>query len=275
MRLSLVLARASILICAFGSVSQASEPRAWPVELSVGRFEIHCDFQPKAQAELVRELQSMSADIQRLLQVQQSEQPVHIVLFQTPDEYRRYMTNYFPKLPQRRALFIKDRGPGMLFTHWHKDVATDLRHEISHAVVNSQKSMLPLWLDEGLAEYFEVQAESRFHGNGYLREIAGRCKRGFVPQMSHLESVQELSQFGDSQYRDSWSWVHFMLHRSGETRQMLIRYLQVSRDGSEQLPLSRQLDQLLPHAQIEYCQHFRQMVATSLTDSKSATQVRL
>ncbi|GIT30210.1 MAG: hypothetical protein Ct9H300mP1_22560 [Planctomycetaceae bacterium] len=32
----------------------------------------------------------------------------------------------------------------------------DLRHEFTHGVLHSSLKRVPLWLDEGLAEYFEV-----------------------------------------------------------------------------------------------------------------------
>ena len=181
---------------------------------------------------------------------------MHIVLFQTEAEYRRYMRNYFPNLPQRRALYIQDRGPGMLFTHWHQDVATDLRHEVTHALLNQSSHHLPLWLDEGLAEYYEAMPPLRFFGSEYLDEVSERARSGIVPSLKQLEEVANQADFGDKHYRDSWAWVHFMMHRSRDTRKLLIDYIHGARSGAEQLLLSRQLSELVPDLSMEYQQHF-------------------
>ncbi len=232
------------------------EPRDWPVELQVGRFQIHSDFNVANQSGLTPELTSLSNEIGGLLGIQAGDEPVHIVLFETAREYQRYMRNYFPDLPERRALFIQNRGPGMLFAHWHIEIATDLRHEITHAMLNDGPRPLPLWLDEGLAEYFEVTSERRFGGSDYVKPVAERAAMGLVPSLQRLEAIDDLQSFKDVQYRDSWSWVHFLLHRSAASRALLVRYLQQHRSGSEPLPLSRQLLQLSPDASADYCAHF-------------------
>ncbi|QDV22464.1 hypothetical protein Q31a_07490 [Aureliella helgolandensis] len=239
--------------------------RNWPVELRVGQFKIHADFELTEREGLAAELQHLTADVSGLLSIELSQAPVHVVLFATAAEYRRYMENYFPSLPTRRALFVQDRGPGMLFTYWHPQVATDLRHEVTHALVNAHASSLPLWFDEGLAEYFEVERDRRFQGNPYLPQILERSKAGYVPALEQLESVDDIARFDNSQYRDSWSWVHFMLHRSPQTRQLLTRYLTTQRSGESQLSLSRQLRQFMADPEREYSEHFtRSEVETGL-----------
>jgi len=238
------------------SPSLAADPRPWPSELTIRQFKIHSDFALPAPSELTAELDALSRDLEQMLQLTSERKTVHIVLFETPTEYARYMRTYFPKLPERRALFIQDRGPGMLFTHWHADVRTDIRHEVTHALLNEQAAALPLWLDEGLAEYFEVEASLRFDANPYAAEVAQRASEGIVPSLLELERVSLLENFGHSLYRDSWSWIHFLLHRSSKTRGLLVQYLKHCRGGERQLPLSRQLVSLLPDLNAEYQQHY-------------------
>ncbi len=246
-----------------GTTGRAAEPRQWPVELKVGRFEIHADFDVSTAPQLRPELSSLAADVNDLLEISSSEQPVHVVLFATGKEYQRYMQNYFPQLPERRALFIQDRGPGMLFAHWHADVVSDLRHEITHALLNDSAQPLPLWLDEGLAEYFEVERQLRFDGNGYLAEVTQRAASGLVPSLKQLQQIDQLPDFKESHYRDSWAWVHFLLHRSTLTRQTLTRYLADLRSGAEPLPLPRQLLHVANDASGEFLDHFSQLASAN------------
>ena len=44
----------------------------------------------------------------------------------------------------------------MVYTYWGNRIQQDLRHELTHAILHSVLKDVPLWLDEGLAEYFEV-----------------------------------------------------------------------------------------------------------------------
>ncbi len=243
------------------STSPASEPRQWPVELRIGRFEIHADFDLETTTPLTPELSQLPADIEQLLEIEPSQQPVHIVLFATPGEYQRYMHNYFPQLPERRALFIQDRGPGMLFAHCHSDLANDLRHELTHALLNETAQPLPLWLDEGLAEYFEVEQSLRFDGKDYLKLIAQRCQQGLVPSLKQLEAIDQLNNFKEDNYRDSWGWVHYFLHRSSASREALVRYLAEHRSGGQPLPLSRLLPELSSDANADFQSHFLQVLA--------------
>ncbi|MEZ6134299.1 MAG: hypothetical protein R3C53_05240 [Pirellulaceae bacterium] len=234
----------------------ALEPGQWAVEWKLNQFQIHSDFKLDSPQMLMDELKAITRDIELLLGEPPSDAPVHIVLFGSVQEYSRYMKTYFPNLPQRRALFIQDRGPGMLFTHWHEEVTVDLRHEVTHALLNNSSHHLPLWLDEGLAEYYEVAASQRFEGNIHLQDILQRSQQGYVPSLKQLEDMHEQVTFGDSHYRDSWSWIHFLLHRNAETRALLVRYIQDYRSGTRPLPLSRQLVKSFPDLNREYQQHF-------------------
>lgn len=245
---------------------RSAEPRKWPVETSIGPFKIHADFQLESKQALRSELEDTSIDVERLLGLEVNQRPIHIVLFKTSHEYKRYMNNYFPSLPSRRALYIQHHGPGMLFTHWHEDVGTDLRHEVTHALLNSGEQSLPLWIDEGLAEYFEVLSQDRFLGNPYMAEVISRSKQGFVPSIERLEAIDDLAEFSDSHYRDSWSWLHFLLHRDSKTRSLVSDYVRRNRHGDPQLPLSRLLTEILPNANQEYREHFESLESKRLAN---------
>ncbi len=123
-----------------GSVARGKEPSRgkWPYEVTSGMFRLHADFEIDATAEFVTELNQVVSDVERLLSTKPTT-PMHIVLFDRPEEYKRYLSHYFPKLPERRALFIRQRGTAMLFAHRHPELATDLRHESVHAIINDSE----------------------------------------------------------------------------------------------------------------------------------------
>ncbi|MFK7734833.1 MAG: hypothetical protein AB8B50_02325 [Pirellulaceae bacterium] len=242
--------------------SLADERSQWPVEFDVGSFRVHSDFEFAERSALAGELKSIDHEVRGLLALGESKARVHIVLFRSNAEYRRYMRAYFPQLPERRAMFLQDRGPGMLFTHWHPDVVTDLRHEMTHALLNQNGQALPLWLDEGIAEYFEVPKAERFGGNPYALSIRETLKAGDVQSMQDLSGRTQVREFADRDYRDSWAWVHFALHRNESTRRVLQECLvsQTSTPGnSATLRFERALRKIFPNLEREFARHFQSL----------------
>ena len=239
---------------------RSTEPTTqWVTQRQVGRFHIHSDFELSSNEPLLSELGNIAGEVSRLLAIPTADQPIHVVLFASSKEYSRYIKNYFPTVPDRRALFIQHRGLGMLFAHWHSDVRTDIRHEVVHGLLNDQSSPLPLWFDEGLAEYFEVPEALRMSGNPHLAQVIEGLDRDYVPSLSDLEQLGSIEQLGTNQYRDSWAWAHFLLHRKPQTRQHLVQQLAMHRKNQETLPLSRIIAIELPNWRAEFAEHFRSL----------------
>lgn len=263
--------------------------REWPYEFHSENYIVHSDFSPENTL-LNRELNEVSVDIATLLEIPPPPQPIHIVLFGTQREYARYMQAYFPKLPKRRALFIQDRGPGMLFTHWHADIGVDLRHEMTHALINNRRP-LPLWLDEGLAEYFELDRGSRIRPRKRIGEVLKHLNRGTITTIESLAKIESLEEFDDRDYLISWAWIHFLMHRNVHTRELLIRHLNDLRSerlasfkqehselenrlGNPSFSLHRALAQLFPDVRKQFFQHFSSLAeASPAPDARRVTSV--
>ena len=239
-----------------GHSQHASTPR-WPFEWQVGEFCFHADFDVRSRTGLIQELQRLRGDLHQTLGVRIHSEVIHMVLFSSGNHYKDYLREYFPDLPDRRAMYIKRRGPGMVFAYQNREMEVDLRHETTHALLNASLPYLPLWLDEGIAEYFEVAAEDRYARNGHLSAIRIRVLLGQVPEVSSLENVSELAEMSAGNYRDAWSWVHFLLHESAETREVLVRFLEDIQSGIPPGPLSRRVAAEVPNYRDRYLKHFR------------------
>lgn len=259
------------VVCAatFGNLNSTEPTTKWAAQKQVGRFHIHSDFILPDDEPLLGELLNISGEVSSMLAIPPDDQVIHIVLFESAKEYSRYLKFHFPKVPDRRALYIQRRSTGMLFAHWHTDVRVDIRHEVVHGILNSQSSPLPLWLDEGLAEYFEVVEEDRMHGNPYLSQVLSGVQQGYVPSLEDLERLVTIEQLGVDQYRDSWAWVHFLLHRLPETRQLLIQHLAQHRSSSSTLPLSRLVSHSMPDWRSEFTKHFNEIAARNAKREKN------
>lgn len=242
------------------SIHSAVLAQQWPDQRHDGQFVFHANFSLDSCAEILDEVTLLSDQVAQRLQLQPSREPIHVYLFSRRDVYQQYMHYYFPGVPLRRALFIKERGPGMVFAYRSNELAVDLRHETTHAILHTMLPMVPLWLDEGLAEYFEVPPADRQHKNPHLRSVRWRSRLRQVPDLSKLEALRALSAMNRDDYRDAWAWVHFMLHGPIETQAELYSYLTDIQAHVPPGKLSERLPRRVPQLERKFLLHFSSVV---------------
>ena len=243
--------------CAWTSAAPAIAEVKWPDERTAGLFSCHADFSLERHQVLLDELGLLAKDIEVMLQTPTPQEPVHLFLFEKKATYQAYLRHYFPRVPYRRALFIKGRGPGMVFAYQGLDFEVDARHEGTHAVLHASLTNVPLWLDEGLAEYFEMPREKRVAGHPHQAVVEALVRSGRLPRLAELEMKRDLTAMGRDEYRDAWAWVHFMLHGSPEARQELVAFLTEVQSNVDAEPLSRRLMRRMPDVERRIREHFR------------------
>lgn len=239
-----------------GGLAQTEAAR-WVDGRVCGPFVVRAEFPLSGLHGLLRELSQLQNDLQQSLSIPPAREPIEVYLFRDKRSYTRFLQQHLPDVPYRRALYIKKRGPGKVLACWSRELATDLRHECTHALLHAVLPMVPLWLDEGLAEFFEVPREKRAFDNPYLRGLQWNVKLGMVPRLESLEKKGDLSEMGRAEYRDSWAWVHFMLLGPKPARDELAGYLADIRASTPPGLLSRRLQQRLPATRRYFAAHFK------------------
>ncbi len=233
-----------------------AEPR-WPDERAALPFVLHADFSLDGQRGLVDQMARLQQDLNSTLGVQPSRENIHLFLFQHRSTYQEYIKQHFVDLPYRRALFIKERGPGMVFAYRHDDFETDVRHESTHALLHGALPMVPLWLDEGLAEYFEVPAPKRAYDNDHLGKMRWYARFGQIPKIERLEQIETLNGMGQTEYREAWALVHFMIHGPPEAGEELRAYLADIQAHAPPGILSQRLRRRIPDLDRQLSNHLR------------------
>jgi len=100
---------------------------------------------------------------------------------------------------------------------------------------------VPLWLDEGLAEYFEVPPDREGNNAQHVRQLRQAWSNGRQPNLTRLESLGQVQQMTPAEYREAWAWVHLMLQGSPEAKAVLVQYLQLLRTSPNPGPLQPRL----------------------------------
>lgn len=217
---------------------------------------VHADFQFAETAALTADLESLQSDLSQSLRIPRGAGPIEIYIFADSGGYTRFLHQRYPQVPYRRAMFVQDRGVEQVFAQLGPDFRIDLHHEGTHALLHASLTRVPLWLDEGLAKYFEVPPADRANANPYLPIVQAGARHGTFPRLDMLERLRDVGEMGPREYCSAWAWVHFMLNGPPEAHAELIRYLAELRDNRASGELSDRLLEQLPNLSQLFVQHF-------------------
>jgi hypothetical protein len=202
------------------------------------------DFDIPRNAPVFRELAGLRDQVTRELRLPAINNVVQVYLFEDREHYESFMQAKYPKLPKRRAFFVaQPRRLGgtedlLVYTYWGDRIQQDLRHELTHALLHGVLKDVPLWLDEGLAEFFEVPGAANGVNPQHLEQLRGGDPR---PNLARLEQLSEVESMTPADYREAWAWAHLMLRSTPKARDVLVGYLQELRSNPLPGPLRPRL----------------------------------
>jgi hypothetical protein len=238
-----------ILILSVCTVSYAAQ---WPDVRSIGPFIFRADFSMQGIVPFITELANLQNDIIQSLSIAPAQEGIEVYLFHDQQTYEQYLKQHFPNVPFRRAVYLKGRGPGRVFAYYSAQFEIDLRHECTHALLHASLKNIPLWLDEGLAGYFELPADKRVFENPHLANIKRNAWFGVAPSLENLEKCTDIAKMGKAEYRDSWAWICFMLHGPAEANDELKKYLWDIQSQNPQHLFCDRLKHRLPTVQQQF-----------------------
>lgn len=186
-------------------------------------------------------LRAVHRDISTVFGKKPVHEPIEVFLFEDRADYESFLRSQGGSLPHRRALFVTDGTRRKIYAHHSRELDRDLRHEAAHAILHARYGPLPLWLDEGLAEFFEVPGEKQHLQPTHVEELVQASRTvGWQPSLRSLEAINDIVKFQRRHYAEAWLWVHFLLQSSPETRRLLVNYAE--RFAAEQRPFSETLN---------------------------------
>lgn len=238
------LSKVIILVLILGGCRGWPQPNALPdaYQLRVGQLQIRSDFELTPDNRILRDLTMERDDISHTLGLPAGNEVIEVHLFRDGERYAEFLKHYFPSVPSRRAFFLETDSRLVVYAHWSDRMAEDLRHEVAHGYLHAVVPGIPLWLDEGLAEFFEVPRGQNGLNQPHLNLLSDMMEHdGWTPDLGRLERLREAGQMDQRDYAESWAWVYAMLHSEPEQREVLTSYLgELYRNGSVE-PLSRRL----------------------------------
>lgn len=210
----------------------------------VSQFLFLSDVEINHDLPIFKDLSNLREQVYRDLRLPPSDTVIWVYLFEDKARYEKYMHAKHPELPDRRAFFVAQaRRLGgvedlMVYTYLGERIHQDLRHELTHAILHSTLKNVPIWLDEGLAEYFELPTKQNGLNPQHLEQLR---KADIRVDLDRLEKLELVNQMTPAEYRESWAWVHLMMRTNPQAKQALLSYLQDLRTNPNPGPLRPRL----------------------------------
>lgn len=252
------------LVSLLGGCVAWPRPSNLPTRESVVRDQlvIYSDFDLPRHHRLLDELAAQRGDLTTRLNLPVSDEPIHVYLFDTPQRYQAYIKKHYPEFPERRAFFVESDARLAVYAQWGDRIAEDLRHEVAHGYLHASVPHLPLWLDEGLAEYFEVQRGKRGLNKPHVDLLIAQLERGdWKPNLARLEKLSDVAGMTQLNYAESWAWVHWMLETAPQRKTVLQNQLLLLREQGASGPLSDALKKLEPAPERLLIEHLKTLAA--------------
>jgi len=244
-----------VLLAGFG---RTLAEESWRDRRIAGPFVCRADFSLDDMEGLFDDLARLQQDLVRHLSVRPAGETIELYLFDDQGSYRRFLSRNYPQVPYRRALYVRTEGVGRVFAYRSRQFAVDIRHECTHALLHAALPMVPLWLYEGLAEYFEAPPSERGFDSPHLPPVRWNARlRMPSSSLEKLEALDELGGMGGSEYRNAWAWTHFMLHGPREAHEELVGFLADIQAQTPPGSLSNRLEHRLPNLERHFAAHFR------------------
>lgn len=242
------------------------QPARLPVANSVSleQLVIYGDFELPREHRILTQLDQMRGRISHQLGLAATEEPIHVYLFKTPKRYRSFLRTHFPGFPDRRAFFVQTDTRLSIYAHWGDRIAEDLRHEVAHGYIHAAAPNIPLWIDEGLAEYFEVDVAFRGLNQAHLEQlITAMRQQTWQPQLARLDRLDTIHSMEQIDYAEAWAWAHLLLETTPDRRQLLQDYLADLVHGRRGEGLASRVLRQEPDAERRLLMHLEQLAAVS------------
>lgn len=217
----------------------------------------HTDHTLIEEHSLRAELSQLHASLQAELGVPALSQTAKVFVLRDAAAYRAFLRKVPGVRPTYRVgLFLKRGGVPHIFTYRHAELRETLRHEFTHCVLNDAHPGLPIWLDEGLAEFYERPQQDGEQPR-YRKLLKRQSTWFWKPKPARLASWKRMSDMQLREYAEAWSWVYLLRRRVVNGNDVLRDYLGALRNGKQPGDLADYLPRIIHEATSAWEHEFR------------------
>lgn len=226
--------------------ARAGLPAEW-IEVRSPNFRVIADTSEKRAREVAGELERIRLVFRKALVNLPQDPGLPIVAFAVRNEesLRELLPEYWEREGTKPAgVFL--RGPDKHYVVVRVDARSDYRyrlvyHEYFHLLLSLNVHRLPVWLNEGLAEFWEqtqIRGSQVKMGTPNAGHLDLLYRQSMMP-LHELLSIERNPHVSDPDrvgifYAQAWALTHLlMLGEKGESAQALGKYLGMVEEGSD------------------------------------------
>lgn len=212
----------------------------------------HYQREPKALSEAIEKLRTLPERMAAFYRLKLTVKPAHVVIFANRAAYLNHLDKTLPKAPRRTSLFVVRGGNPTILAADGDSLKRDLLHESVHVInyANFGSENLPLWLDEGTAEWFEADEtqQAMVHGEMIATIMGDQRKALAMPlKLTSIERITTTTKADALSYAASWAWSRFLGDPATACHRIWLRYLADIQSGIVAGMLSHRLALAVPN----------------------------
>lgn len=251
-RLRVLLISLTIVAAAVTPARAASSPPGLPSEKAawIQVRSAHFTFYSNASEKQTRKIVTSLERFRAMLSVFHAQfavdppRPTLIYVFKTEEEYAPYKRDletrpgkvrvggYF--LPREEANYVT------LEAIWGEDASRIVFHEFLHQFISVNLPHVPLWFNEGMAEYYSTfrgDEDSAKVGLPLAGHLAWLSQNPLIPLRDLFRLDHDSPEYKDGDragtfYAESWALVHYLLNGPAQRRQQVGPFLDSLLDGT-------------------------------------------
>lgn len=237
---ALVVALTVVAHTAIGA-DLAKRASGW-IEVTTDNFLFFSNAGKGATKRFAADLEELRAALAELTDYQlQAPVPTSIYVFRNDRSFTPYKNLYKGEPAAVSGYFVARRyGNFIAIDGSARDGSAIVFHEYVHSVVATNDWRLPLWFEEGLAEFyqsFQVVGDTVYLGLPIPQHLAYLNGSTPIPLTELLTVTRECPLYNEEQrkgafYAQSWALVHYLLLGDPTRRQELGRYLEMLHEGN-------------------------------------------
>ncbi len=171
-----------------------------------------------------------------------SPTPTYIFVFKDAPSFQAYQRTYNGKPVDSGGYFLGRQLANYVAINGdqHGDERAIIYHEYLHYLMHTNFAALPLWLNEGLAEYystFQVARDEARIGLPIPEHILWLRQHALIPFATLFAVTDKSPEYNETDrrggfYAESWALVHYMISGNPERRRQASEYLRLVQAGT-------------------------------------------
>jgi tetratricopeptide (TPR) repeat protein len=235
---------AAILLMTLAAPALALPKKEPWIELRTANFTLYSNAGEKTVQRVGEDLERLRDALSQLVPglSLSSPSPTYIFVFKNAETFRPYQRTYNGKSVEAGGYFLSRQLANYVAVNadQHGDERLIIYHEYLHYLLRNNYASLPLWLHEGLAEYystFEVGKDEVRIGLPIPEHIAWLRKNPLIPLATVFAVTEHSDEYNEGErrggfYAESWALVHYLISGSTERRIQAVESLRLATAGT-------------------------------------------